>query len=116
MSNDKWTLQANLERVQVTGIAVEGPDKVWLSTSDGIRRLNRDKDARKLTEYHTYYQGHPSFVSGGYIPGEDSVRLWGYVDRVYIPLKNRTYTPFVISTEHGLFCRNCSRPGEQGRG
>lgn len=103
-ANNKWILQANFKNVEITGIAVESPEKVWLSTSDGIRRLDRDKDAWKLTEYRTYYQGHPSFVSGGYIPGEDSVRLWGYIDDIYIPLKNRTYMPFVVSTEHGLFC------------
>jgi hypothetical protein len=103
MANDRWTLQADLGRLQITGIAVEEPDKVWLSTSDGIRRLSRDKDAWRLTEYRQYYQGSPSFVSGGYIPGEDSVRLWGYVDGIYVPPKNRTYSPFVVSTEHGLF-------------
>jgi hypothetical protein len=104
MANEKWNLVGHLKGIQITGIAFEGPDKVWLSTSDGIRRLEREKEAWKLKEYRTYYEGHPSFVSGGYIPGEDAVRLWGYVDDIYIPPKNSAYSPFAISTEHGLFC------------
>jgi ligand-binding sensor domain-containing protein len=56
-----------------------------------------------MTSYRTYYQGHPAFVSGGYIPGFDAERFWGYVDGLYIPSKVTTYAPFVVSTEHGLF-------------
>jgi hypothetical protein len=104
MVDGKWTLQAHLTGIQITGIAFDGPEKVWLSTSDGIRRLDREKESWKLKEYRTYYEGHPGFVSGGYIPGEDAVRLWGEVDSIHIPLKNRTYAPLAISTEHGLFC------------
>ena len=102
---NQWTLQGTLNGIQITGIAFEGSDKVWLSTSDGIRRLDRaDERTWKVTEYREYYEGHPSFVSGAYIPGEDAVRLWGYVDDIYIPQQETAYSPFVISTEHGLFC------------
>jgi len=102
---NEWILQGQLEGVQITGIAVEGVDKVSISTSDGIRRLEREKDEPwQVKEYRYYYEGHPSFVSGGYIPGEDAVRLWGYVDDIYIPPNETTYSPFVISIEHGLFC------------
>jgi hypothetical protein len=104
MAKDMWTLQAEFKGVQITGIAFETADKLWLSTSDGIRGLSRNKEVWQLKEYRQYYQGQPAFVSGGYIPGEDSVRLWGFVDRIYIPPKNRTYAPFALSSEHGLFC------------
>ncbi|MGH7139372.1 MAG: hypothetical protein ACREHD_26810, partial [Pirellulales bacterium] len=104
MKDAKWTLQAHLSRTQITGITLETPDKIWLSTSDGIRRLDRDNGAWKLTSFRYYYQGHPAFVSGAYIPGDDAGRLWGYVDGIYVPPKNHTYAPFVISREHGLFC------------
>jgi hypothetical protein len=101
----KWTLQGTLPGIQITGIAFEGADKVWLSTSDGVRRLDRaEKQTWKVSEYREYYEGHPSFVSGGYIPGEDAVRQWGYVDDIYVPRQETAYSPFVISTEHGLFC------------
>jgi hypothetical protein len=101
---DRWTLQAAFgETLQITGIAVESPNTVWLSTSDGIRRLDRTGNQWKLSEFRHYYQGHPSFVSGGYIPGEDAVRLWGYVDHIYIPPRIKVYSPMVVSTEHGLF-------------
>jgi hypothetical protein len=61
--------------------APEGSDKVWLSTSDGIRRLDRaDERNWRVSDYREYYEGHPSFVSRAYIPGEDAVRLWGCVD------------------------------------
>ena len=84
---------------------MEGADKVWLSTSDGIRRLERDGDQPwQVREFRYYYEGHPAFVSGAYMPGEDAVRLWGYVDDIYIPTSETSYSPFVISTEHGLFC------------
>jgi hypothetical protein len=99
----RWTLQAQLERLQITGIAVESDKTVWLATSDGIRRLDTGQDRWKLTEFREYLEGHPSFVSGGYIPGEDAVRLWGYVDDIYIAPKIRTYSPMAVSTEHGLF-------------
>lgn len=102
--DDRWTLQANLQAVEITGIAVDGANKVWLSTNDGLRRLSREGNAAKLTEYHRYYQGEPAGVSGGYIPDADGIRFWGYVDRVYIPPKNRVYAPIAVSTEHGLFC------------
>jgi hypothetical protein len=102
LANGKWTIHARLEEVQVTGIAFDAA-KIWLSTSDGIRRLDREQAAWKMTTFRHYYQGHPAFVSGGYMPGEDAVRLWGYVDGIYLPSKNRAYAPFVISTEHGLF-------------
>jgi hypothetical protein len=103
--DDQWTLQGTLQGVQITGIAFEGSDKVWLSTSDGIRRLDRANERTwKVSVYRDYYEGHPSFVSVAYIPGEDAVRRWGYVDDIYIPQQETTYTPFAISTEHGLFC------------
>lgn len=103
--DNQWTLQGALQGVQVTGITFEGSDKVWLSTSDGIRRLDRaDEQTWKVSDYRDYYEGHPSFVSGAYIPGEDAVRRWGYVDDIYIPQQETAYSPFVISTEHGLFC------------
>ena len=96
--DNQWTLQGTLQGIQITGIAFEGPDKVWLSTSDGIRRLDRaDERTWKVSEYREYYEGHPSFVSGAYIPGEDAVRLWGYVDDIYIPRQETAYSPFVIS-------------------
>lgn len=101
---EEWILQGHLKGVQITGIAVESPDKVWLSTSDGIRQLEREKDkAWNVREYRHYYEGHPSFVSGAYLPGEDAVRLWGYVDDIYIPTQEKNYAPFAISKEHGLF-------------
>lgn len=107
-AHDRWTLQADLGTVQVTGVALEGADTIWLSTSEGIRRLDREEDGWKLTVFPTYYEGPPSFVSGGYIPGEDAVRIWGYVDAISIPPKNSTYAPLAISTEHGLFCWGAS--------
>ena len=102
--NDSCVLQANLRDVQITSIAVDGPDIVWLATNDGIRQLSRDKDAWKLREQRMYYEGQPAGVSGGYIPAADGVRLWGYVDRIYFPPKNHTYAPLAVSVEHGLFC------------
>ena len=96
--DNQWTLQGTLQGIQITGIAFEGSDKVWLSTSDGIRRLDRaDERTWKVSEYREYYEGHPSFVSGAYIPGEDAVRLWGYVDDIYIPRQETAYSPFAIS-------------------
>ena len=104
-SDDGWLLQGQLKGIQVTGIAVENADKVWLSTNDGIRRLDREgQQLWKVNEFRHYYEGHPSFVSGGYIPGEDAERLWGYVDEIFIPRQETAYSPFVVSTEHGLFC------------
>jgi len=103
LAGDQWTLQAHLKNVQITGISPQGTDRVWLSTSDGIRRLDRENERWRLKVFRTYYEGHPSYVSGGYIPGEDAIRLWGYVDDIYIPPKKGSYAPFVISTEHGLF-------------
>ena len=98
-----WTRTHLPDHVQITGIAVDG-DTVWLSTSDGLRRLVHDQSAWQLTEFRQYYSGHPSFVSGGYIPGEDAHRLWGYVDDIFIPRSEpKSYAPHVISTEHGLF-------------
>jgi ligand-binding sensor domain-containing protein len=103
--DNQWTLQGTLQGIQITGIAFEGSDKVWLSTSDGIRRLDRaEKQTWKVSVYRDYYEGHPSFVSGAYIPGEDAVRRWGYVDDIYFPQLETAYSPFAISTEHGLFC------------
>jgi Two component regulator propeller len=100
----RWTLQAELARLQITGIAVESDKTVWLATSDGISRLDAADGKWKLTGFREYYEGHPSFVSGGYIPAEDAVRVWGYVDDIYAPPKIRTYSPMVVSREHGLFC------------
>lgn len=98
-----WTTTHLPDHVQITGIAVDG-NTVWLSTSDGIRRLVRNESTWQLTEYRQYYSGHPSFVSGAYIPGEDARRLWGYVDDIFMPRSEpRSYAPHVISTEHGLF-------------
>jgi hypothetical protein len=103
--NDGWISQGHLKGVQITGIAVAGVDKVWLSTSDGIQRMEKDGDEPwQVKEFRYYYEGHPAFVSGAYMPGEDAVRLWGYVDDIYIPTSETSYSPFVISTEHGLFC------------
>jgi hypothetical protein len=66
--------------------------------------LNKSEGNRwQVTAFRVYYQGQPSFVSGGYLPGADAERLWGYVDAIYIPLQKKTYVPFVVSTEHGLF-------------
>lgn len=102
---DGWILQGRLDGIQITGIAVEGAEKVWLSTSDGIRRLEKDGDQPwQVKEFRYYYEGHPAFVSVAYMPGEDAVRIWGYVDDIYIPSSETSYSPFVISTEHGLFC------------
>lgn len=103
--DNQWTLQGTLKGIQITGIAFEGPDKVWLSTTDGIRRLDQaDERTWKVGDYREYYEGHPSFVSGAYIPGEDAVRLWGYVDDIYFPRQETAYSPLAISQEHGLFC------------
>jgi hypothetical protein len=83
---------------------VEAPGRVWLSTSDGIRLLNQSEGNRwQVTAFKIYYQGQPAFVSGGYIPGVDAERLWGYVETIYVPPQKRGYAPFVISAEHGLF-------------
>ena len=99
----RWMLQARFDGLQVTGIAAESARKVWLSTSDGIRLLESVDGRWNSTEFRHYYEGHPSFVSGGYISGEDAVRLWGYVDGIYVPPRNRAYAPLALSTEHGLF-------------
>jgi hypothetical protein len=102
-SGAEWALQAHLD-AQVTEVAVEASNRVWLSTGEGIRLLNRTEGKRwRVTAYRVYYQGQPALVSGGYAPGVDAERLWGYVDAIYIPPRKRTYAPFVISTEHGLF-------------
>jgi ligand-binding sensor domain-containing protein len=102
-SDGQWTLEAQFD-AQVSGIAIEAPGRVWVSTGDGLRRLDRQADnSWQGTAYRTYYQGQPAFVSGGYAPGLDAERLWGYVDGVYIPYRVKVYATFVISTEHGLF-------------
>jgi hypothetical protein len=50
-SDGGWVLQGQQKGIQVTGIAVENADKVWLSTSDGIRRLDREgQQPWKVTE------------------------------------------------------------------
>ncbi len=103
MANQSWTLEAHCDRIQITGIACDGKERVWLSTSDGIRCLDKKEGAWNVKAFRTYYQGHPAFASGGYIPGEDAERLFGYVDGIYIPPKVKAYAPFAISTEHGLF-------------
>ncbi len=104
-ADGNWTLQASLKGLQITGIAVKSPDMLWLSTSDGIRRLDQtETKSWKVTSSLVYYEGNPSFVSGGYIPGENGVRRWGYVDDIYIPSQEKSSSPFVISQEHGLFC------------
>jgi hypothetical protein len=100
---ERWMFQAELPHVQLTGIALESAKTIWLATSDGIRRLEVADNQWKSTEFREYYEGHPSFVSGGYIPAEDAVRLWGYVDDIYIAPKIRTYSPMAVSSEHGLF-------------
>jgi hypothetical protein len=102
-SGAEWMLEAHLD-AHITSVAVQTPSRVWLSTGDGIRLMNRsERNQWQVTAYRIYYQGQPSFVSGGYVPGTDAERLWGYVDTIYIPLQKKTYAPFVISTEHGLF-------------
>jgi hypothetical protein len=75
-----------------------------------VVRLQRPQQKRDepgdgwiVEPFREYYAGHPGFVSGGYMPGEDSVRLWGRVDGVFVPEKEMAYAPFVISEEHGLF-------------
>ena len=109
-ADGEWTLVGRLDGVQVTGIAAQDDDIVWLSTGDGMCRLRRPEEEDAGTEtdwlcdrFRHYYQGHPGFVSGGYIPGEDAVRLWGHVEGVYMPRHVTTYAPFVVSVEHGLF-------------
>jgi hypothetical protein len=104
MAKERWTLEAHLARIQITGLAFDGPERVWLSTSDGIRRLDKKEKTWNVKVFRTYYQGEPAFASGAYIPGEDAERLWGYVDGIYIPSRVKTYAPFAVSTEHGLFC------------
>ena len=47
MAGEEWVLHAHLNGIQITGIAFDGPDTVWLSTSDGIRRLDREKEGWK---------------------------------------------------------------------
>ena len=101
--NDNWVVQAELQGTQIRSIATVVAETVWLSTNEGLRRLDWNNGSWKLTAFRNYYQGHPAFVSGGYLPGEDAVRLWGHVDRVYIPPRENTYAPFAISNEHGLF-------------
>ncbi len=103
MADDKWVVQAELPGLQIRSIATVVPETVWLSTNEGLRRLDWNDGLWKLTSFRNYYQGPPAFVSGGYFPGEDAVRSWGHVDRVYIPPRKDTYAPFAISTEHGLF-------------
>jgi hypothetical protein len=50
--DNQWTLQGTFTGIQVTGIAFAGSDKVWLSTSDGIRRLDRaDERNWKVSDY-----------------------------------------------------------------
>ena len=101
---EEWGVEVELEP-QVTGVAVESTNRVWLSTGDGIRLLDRQGNNQwRVTPFRTYYQGAPGLVSGGYGAGFDAERLWGYVDGVYVPpLKKSHYAPFVISAEHGLF-------------
>lgn len=106
---DGWTEVGHLEHDetgsdQITGIAIADDGIVWLSTSDGVRQLTPQTDGRyAVRKFLTYYQGHPAFVSGPYMPGVDAVRRWGYVDNIFIPNTEPNYSPFVISTEHGLF-------------
>ena len=110
-SGEDWTREVAIPRLQITGMATgqysSRPDPtenaVWLATNDGIRRLTPDADGWSLTEFRIYYQGHPGFVSGGYLPGEDAQRAWGYVDDIVIPRQLTAYSPFAVSTEHGLF-------------
>jgi len=110
-SAQHWMLEAKFEDLQITGVAtgvyvshgkpVEGT--VWLSTSDGILQLAPIDAGWDVTRYRIYYEGHPGFVSGAYVPGEDAVRIWGYVDNILVPPGIATYAPYVISKEHGLF-------------
>jgi hypothetical protein len=100
---ESWVLKAVSPHVQLTGIALESDKTIWLATSDGIKRLEAADQKWKPTEFREYYEGHPSAVSGRYIPAEDAVRLWGYVDDIYIAPKIRTYSPMAVSREHGLF-------------
>ena len=74
----RWSIQAQFDGIQLTGIAVESATRIWVSTSDGIRLLDSVDGQWKPTEFRDYFEGHPSFVSGGYFPGEDAVRLWAY--------------------------------------
>ena len=94
--------QMSLKNSYITGIARSDGGVIWLSTADGIRRLKPVEDGWELKEFRTYYEGHPAFVSGIYIPGENSTRIWGYVDGIFSP-KDDAYAPYVISNEHGLY-------------
>ncbi|HEX6986382.1 MAG TPA: two-component regulator propeller domain-containing protein [Planctomycetaceae bacterium] len=109
-SGDGWTTEAELpvppgtsRRTQITGIARQADGTVWLSTDDGIRRLAPRDGGWTVTEFRTYYEGHPAFVSGAYLARDDSTRLWGYVDDIYIPRTKDYYAPYAVSREHGLF-------------
>lgn len=104
-ADDRWRLIGKLQGLEITGVAVDGADKLWLSTSDGICRLDRkqESDAWEVTRFLIYYQGHPAFVSGAYMPGEDASRRWGYVDEIFVSAKEKSYSPYAISNEHGLF-------------
>lgn len=102
---DGHTAKGRLGSVQITDFAFETPERVWLSTADGLVRLSRNEPNRWKTEHYRYYlEGHPTAVSGLYDPGLDSRRPWGYVDHVYFPQAIRHYAPFAVSSEHGLFC------------
>ena len=59
----KWILQGQLKRIQITGIAVEGEHKVWLSTSDGIRRLERKAGQPWQVKEFRYYYWIASFLA-----------------------------------------------------
>jgi ligand-binding sensor domain-containing protein len=101
----KWTQEVGLRGTQITGIAVS-TDIVWLSTNDGIVRLQHPKentDSWEVSRSRNYYQGHPAFVSGGYISGTDSSRLWGHVDGIFVSRYDTAYSPSAISEEHGLY-------------
>jgi ligand-binding sensor domain-containing protein len=65
MTDERWTLQAHFTGIQITGIAFEKPNQVWLSTSDGIRRLDnlrclgKDENTWKMSAFPIYYRDNP---------------------------------------------------------
>jgi len=104
LRHDGDVKKGRLGSVEITDFAFETPDRVWLSTGDGLVRLIRKEPTKWKVEHQRYYfEGHPSVVSF-YQPGLDSRRLWGHVDRVYFPQVIKHYAPFAISRGHGLFC------------
>jgi hypothetical protein len=99
-----WTQQATLEGCQVTSVAPDGAGTVWLSASDGVARMDASADGHwTVTRFRTCYWGHPAFVSGGYVPGPNAERPFGYVRAIYVPPRERAYAPFAVAGGNGLY-------------